>query len=240
MNRITIRPGLVAIFVAVTAHIPVAAQSTQDCQTAGRITWRNVPGASGALSGTVVGPAGVPMAGASVQLGKYGDLLTDRHGRFETTLPASAEVDLTVISVGYRAARGKLTIPSASGTDVSVYLPLAALDEPVMVCLGRSCDDLHIVVVDSLSGKVPLATATLRLQHGDSTWQREVALAPGHTPDGAIGLGRTITSTGLHTIEVLVPGYHPWRVANVDMRLEGCFNVLRNRVHTARLVPKRT
>lgn len=228
---------------AILTATAVSGQIRVDTMGAG-IAWRLVP-ESGMprVSGRALTVTADPLQSALVAVGtsRLG-ALTDSVGAFEVHIPGPGDWRIEVTLIGYSTALASLRIPPGFSAFVIAILP----EFKVPLCglrffePGYRPDDLNIKVVDAVTGEIPDAEATLRLEHGDSVWERAVKLGARQARSGIIGIDRPITSYGLHDIEVIVPGYVPWRLEDVELWLidGGCDPTLTNNAHDARLVRK--
>lgn len=245
---IWIRRSLSAALSCLAAILTATATSGQiraDTMGSG-IAWRLVPESGiSRVSGRVVTVTGDPLPSAMVAIGtdRLG-VLTDSVGAFEVRIPGPGDWRIEATLIGYRTALDSLRIPPGFSAFVIAVLPefKVPLCELRFFGAGYRLDDLNIKVVDAVTGEVPAGEAMLRLEHGDSVWERTFMLGAPPATSGIIGLGRRITSFGSHDIEVLVPGYMPWRLEDVELWLidDGCDRMLTNNVHDARLVRSRS
>jgi hypothetical protein len=202
---------------------------------------REVP--PGTVTGVVLGPGGIPYSGAQVHFSETTiGALTDHLGRFTLVPPSPGRWEIQVSHLGFRTIRDTLVVPSDLGVTVAVLtLPEGAHICGTVVCAGTSCRDLHVTVVDSITGASPETPVTLRVEHADGAWENTVTFGDDPRFSGWIGLGRDVTTVGPHTISVSAPGYRTWRIEDVHLEVEvhACVGVLKNRGHRARLVPIR-
>lgn len=239
----------VALFAAIALQLSpcdLAAQGSPEGWGSG-VAWRvsgQLP--RGTISGLVLSSGGNPMEGVSVSLsGAAGGALTDSDGYFLLSPPSAGDWDLQIQRIGFRAIEETLTVPWDHGVFVSILLQTDAIhgicDNPIVRPGGSTeDDDLNIQVLDSVTGAPPETTIEVRVEHETGLRVNRVKLEPGQNPYGYVGLDQAIETEGLHSIEVSAPGYHPWRVEDVELRLvPGCRPKLLNRDHEARLVPVR-
>ena len=238
--RCSVSGALLCLATILTASA-ASAQIRPDTMGSG-IAWRLVPESGiSRVSGRVVTVTGDPLPSAMVVIGTDRlKVLTDSAGAFEVRIPTPGDWRIEATLLGYGTALDSLRIPPGFSVFVVAVLP----EFRIPLCglrffgAGYLPDDLNIKVVDAVTGEVPAGEATLRLEHGDSVWERTSTLGALPATPGIIGLGRRITTYGSHDIEVRVPGYMPWRLEDVELWLidDGCDPMLTNNTHDARLV----
>lgn len=196
------------------------------------------------ISGKVQTFDGRPVRHASVSLvGVDVGARPDGDGHFEMIAPGPGEWEIRIIATDFHEARETVTIVGYRRIEVvAVLSEYGGLLCGLRVCVGRhtdSCEDLRIEVVDSTTGRPPNATATIRLEHESSVKSNVERLSSTDEPGkNVVGLGQPVRTVGYHSIEVVAPGYRPWRVENVWLELtEECHPILRGGDHVARLVP---
>lgn len=203
------------------------------------IAWRVFDSDSPSISGVVMNNNLLPLRGAIVTLaGQRSGARSDSSGYFTMPVPAPGEWELRILGIGFDSIVGQIVVPAGAALTVVV---LVGGVSPVCsnACVSTWCEDLAVLVVDSVTGKQPTVPVKLRVGF-DGTFKESIT---SRSPDPRItslivGLGEPVETVGWHSIEISAEGYQPWRNDRVWLEnVPYCHGQLIGREHRAALVP---
>lgn len=231
------------LLVAILVAFPRSADG-QDLNTLGnQVAWRVSAGVpSGHLKGRVFGSHGQPLHGVMVAVvGADVHAVTDSGGMYSIAPQVPGSVVVRFRHIGFLSVADTIVVPWDHGVfAVTVMAPatMHGLCSEIVTRAGDDPGDLSLTIVDSVSGLPLTGRVEIRLEHASGTIVNEVDLNPRSFGRAQSGIGRSISTRGVHRIRVSVPGYHPWTSGDVMLDLvPGCIPMLLNREHVVRLVP---
>lgn len=231
------------LIVAVCVAIPLNADG-QDLNNLGTaVAWRvsaAVPG--GHVGGRVIGSHGQPLHGVMVTVvGAEVHAVTDSGGMYTIAPQVPGAVALRFQIIGFRSVEDTIVVPWDRGVFAVTIMDVATMHglcSEIVVPVADDPRDLKLAIVDSVSGAPLTGRVEIRLEHASGTIANEVDLNPRGFGRVQAGVGRPVTTRGVHQIRVTAPGYHPWTSGDVMLDLvPGCIPMLLNREHVVRLVP---
>ena len=197
---------------------------------------------AGVIHGSIANDDGEPLKGVMIAIDGTGLVTaTKTDGRFELSGVPSGERILTLRAIGFSQATLRLTVPSDHGITVAALLTKAFIGARCGDMVGRG-DGIRARVLDSLTNHPPTAPVTIRLERGDSSWERTTRAPDGDlAPYASFFLPHVIETPGHYSIQITAPGYRTWRLENVflEVELAVCSWTAASREYTVRLVPLR-
>lgn len=238
--RRTMLRGLIAL-AGITA-VSLQALAAQDASHAlgEPIAWQVVEDMeSGEISGVILGPRGEGLEGVQVWVPnlKLGGL-SDEEGRFTFPAPPPGEWLFSLELIGFEPVREVITVPA----NASVWIA-AVMARQVAICtnacVGTSCLDLGIRVVDASTRRRPTASIRLRVEFEDSVHESTTPYDPDSQVAAAawVGLGRSIETIGWHSLELSADGYETWIDRVWLEQIPRCHGHLLGRDHEVELKP---
>lgn len=185
-----------------------------------------VPAQSG-VRGTVLDSDGRPLVGVRVYVGSH-FAVTDSMGTFVVEDLPAGRYAIGTHPTGYRVWASEVAL-SGEGPFLDQIIVAEVPREFSRVCDDMVMPGLRVEIVDSITGAIVEAPATVTAARGDSIVRLRLGLDDwqGRRVIGYFGLGG---SGGTYDIEVHVEGYRPWRREQVEVPTTGCGKLDRTEV----------